>query len=62
MMKDNTILLIAAMITVGILTLGAMCLGNLELAGVGLGAEAGMLSGHLNGTQQSPPAASPPTS
>lgn len=52
-MKDNTWLLIIG--ATGLIVLGsiALCTNNKELAAVALGALAGLVGGHVNGTYTS---------
>ena len=51
-MKDNTILMLVAELAVCCMSVAAMCNGQVELAAVGVGAMAGMIGGHLNGTHK----------
>lgn len=49
-MKDNTFVLIIGEIGLAFLSGVALLVGQTELAGVGIGAFAGLIAGHLNGT------------
>jgi hypothetical protein len=51
-MKDNTILLVSGVLGLIVLGSTAQLCGNAQLAAVAVGALAGLISGHLNGTEQ----------
>ena len=50
-MKDNTLLLLTAEVVLGGFGVAAMACGNSDLAAVCVGAMAGVVGGHLNGTE-----------
>lgn len=50
-MKDNTIVLLAGLAAVTILGIAGLFTGHPDLALLAGGAAAGLLGGHLNGTQ-----------
>lgn len=50
--KDNTILLVCGVLGLIVLGTAAMMCGDKELAAVAVGALAGLIGGHLNGTEQ----------
>jgi hypothetical protein len=52
-MKDNTIVLLAGVIGLSALSGVAMFTSLVELAAVGVGALAGLIGGHLNGSHTS---------
>ena len=51
-MRENTVLLVAGVIAISIMACVAMYCGQIEIAAVGMGAMAGLIGGHMNGTQQ----------
>ena len=51
-MRDNVILLMAGVVGISVLGSAALFAGNNELAGVAVGALAGLIGGHMNGAQK----------
>lgn len=52
-MRDNTIVLVVATGCATALGIASLLIGQITLAGVAVGAVAGMLGGHLNGSGSS---------